>query len=69
MAVLITKPGKYMKCVCCGNDVYDMHEFQFFQDTGMKVCITLCKPCVYKMADMMTQDTLNKLEAKERKSK
>jgi len=67
MAVLVTKPGKYAKCICCGSDQYDMHEFQFFHDIGMKTCITLCKPCVYQMADMMTQDTVNKLEAKDDK--
>ena len=64
MAVIIAKPGKYAKCICCGSDLYDMHEFQFYKDIGMKTCITLCKPCVYHMADMMTQDTVNKLEAK-----
>lgn len=67
MAVLVTKPCKYAKCICCGSDQYSMHEFQFFQDIGMKTCITLCKPCVYQMADMMTQDTVNKLEAKDDK--
>lgn len=67
MAVLVTKPGKYAKCICCGSDQYSMHEFQFFQDIGMKTCITLCKPCVYQMADMVTQDTVNKLEAKDDK--
>lgn len=67
MAVLVAKPGKHAKCACCGSDQYSMHEFQFFQDIGMKTCITLCKPCVYKMADMMTQDTVNKLEAKDDK--
>lgn len=67
MAVIVTKPGKYAKCICCGSDQYSMQEFQFFQDIGLKTCITLCKPCVYQMADMMTQDTLNKLGAKDDK--
>lgn len=64
MAVLMTKPGKYTKCICCGSDQRDMKEFQFFQDIGMKTCITLCKPCVYQMANMIAQDTVDKLEAK-----
>lgn len=67
MAVLVTKPGKYAKCACCGGDKYSLYEFQFFQDIGMKTCITLCRPCVYHMVDMMTQDTVNKLEAKDGK--
>ena len=64
MAVLVTKPGKYAKCICCGSDTYDMHEFQFFKDIGMKTCITLCKPCVYQMANMIAQDTVDKLDEK-----
>ena len=64
MAVLMTKHGKYTKCICCGSDQYDMKEFQFFQDIGMKTCVTLCKPCVYQMATMIAQDTIDKLEAK-----
>ena len=68
MAVLATKPDKYAKCACCGSDTYSMHEFQFFQDIGMKTCITLCKPCVYQMADMMTQDTIDKLEVKDKEA-
>lgn len=67
MAVLVIKPGKYARCICCGSDLHDMREFQFFQNIGMKTCITLCKYCVYHMADMMTQDTVNKLEAKDDK--
>ena len=65
MAVLVTKPGKYAKCICCGSDQYNTHVFKFFKDTRIKACIILCKPCVYKMADMMTQDTVDKLEVKE----
>lgn len=64
MSVLMTKPGKYAKCICCGSDQSDIQEFQFFQDTGIKTSITLCKHCVYHMSDMIAQDTVNKLEAK-----
>ena len=46
MAVTVVKPDKYAKCICCCSDKNDLCEFQFFQDTGMKTCITLCKPCV-----------------------
>lgn len=49
MAVLVTKPGKYARCICCGSDLHDMHEFQFFQDIGIKTCITLCSNCVTNM--------------------
>lgn len=65
MAVTIAKPDKYAKCICCGSDKHDLCEFQFFRDTGMKTYITLCKPCVYHLAGMMTQDTVNKLEVKD----
>lgn len=63
MAVKFSKPDKYAKCACCGG-VHDIVEFQFQKGTGIKTCITLCKPCVYHMSDMMAQDTINKLEAK-----
>lgn len=65
MAVNVAKPDKYAKCICCGSDKYDMYEFQFFQDNGMKTCVTLCKPCVYYMSDYVIQDTVNKFEIKE----
>ena len=46
MAVTVVKSDKYAECICCGSDKNDLCEFQFFQDTGMKTCITLCKLCV-----------------------
>lgn len=67
MAVTVTKPDKHAKCICCGSSKFGVHEFQFqsSKNTGIKSCITLCKPCVYRMADMMTQDTVNKLEGRD----
>ena len=65
MAVTVAKPDKYARCICCGSNKHDLCEFQFFQDTGTKMCITLCKPCVYHLADMVAQGTVNKLGGKE----
>ena len=64
MAVFVTKPDKYTKCICCDSDQHDTHEVQFFQDIGMKTCITLCRTCVHQMVNIMTQDIVNKLGVK-----
>ena len=64
MAVTVVKSDKHAKCICCGSDKDDIHEFQFFQDTEMKTCITLCKPCVIQMVVkwLLRDDTVNKQE-------
>ena len=53
MAVLVTAPMKYAKCICCGSDKRTMYEFQFFQDIGCKTCVTLCGPCVHQMDNIV----------------
>lgn len=62
MAVTVIKSDKYARCICCGSDKNDLCEFQFFQDTGLKTCITLCKPCVSQTVAkwLLRDDTVNK---------
>ena len=58
MAVIVTKPDKYAKCICCGNDTNEhneLNEFKFFQDNGNKTCITLCKSCVYRVVNKLEE--------------
>jgi len=47
MAVLITKPDKYEKCICC-KSTQCLTKYQF-GDNGIKICITLCCNCVANM--------------------
>lgn len=68
MAVNLNKPDRHVKCICCGNNnEFNLYEFQFqlSKDSGIKTCITLCKHCVFHMADLIAQDTVNRLEAKD----
>lgn len=54
MAVTITKPDKYAKCICCGSsNIHDLCEFQLFRGTEVKMCITLCKQCARQAAVKM----------------
>lgn len=67
MSVTVAKPDKYARCICCSSNKHDLCEFQFFQDTGMKMCITLCKSCVSETVVkwLLRDDTVNKLGGKE----
>lgn len=62
MAVTVTIPDKYAKCICCGSDKHDICEFKFCKDAGIKTCLTLCKSCVTDMVVkwLLRDDTVNK---------
>ena len=63
MAVIVTKPMKHAKCICCGSDKHNMHEFQFFQDIGYKTCVTLCVACVMDMMRTMVLEEIGDEQA------
>lgn len=46
MAVLVTKPDKYAKCILCGSDKFKLTQYKFFTDISVKTCITLCEYCI-----------------------
>lgn len=62
MAVIVAKPDKYAKCICCGSDQRIMREFQFFQDIGCKTCITLCGACVNQMNNIIVEEACDAYE-------
>lgn len=51
MAVLVTKPGKYVECIGCGcRNPECISEYIFRSDEGtVKLGITLCSNCVTNM--------------------
>lgn len=66
MGVIVTKPMKHAKCICCGSDKRYMHEFQFFQDIGCKTCVTLCDACVNTMHTIVLEEICDRVEEAQR---
>ena len=56
MAIKLVKPERYSICAGCGT-TKDLGEYQFTTGSdSIKVCLTLCKSCVYTMSKLEVKD-------------